>query len=79
VREAADVKARRYLVEARVRVRQADEDDGAVMAEVRGDSGRIYAAGHDLERGWWCDCPAIGPRCSHLRALQLVTVMEPRS
>ncbi len=78
MRENADLKARRLLVEARLRILEAHEDDGAVVAECRGDSGAMYKVGYDGERGWWCSCPTLGPRCSHVRALQLVVVMEPR-
>jgi uncharacterized Zn finger protein len=78
VRESADMKARRLLMEARLRIREAHEDEGIVMAECRGDSGATYQLGFDGERRWWCDCPTFGPRCSHVRALQLVVVMEPR-
>ena len=78
-RENADVKARRLLVEARLRIIDADEEGGIVHAECRGDSGAIYHVGYDGERRWHCSCPSFGPRCSHVRSLQLVTVMEPRS
>jgi hypothetical protein len=78
VRENADVKARRLLIEARLRILEADEESAIVVAECRGDSGAIYGLGYDGERRWWCDCPTYGARCSHVRALQLVCVMEPR-
>ena len=74
-RENADVKARRYLAEGRLRIREAHEDGGIVVAECRGD-GAIYSLGYD-ERGWFCDCPAFG-RCAHLLALGRVVAMEPR-
>jgi uncharacterized Zn finger protein len=73
--ENADAKGARYLTEGRLRLIQVDEDDGIVMAECRGD-GRMYTLGYD-ERGWHCDCPALG-RCSHLKALGRVVVIEPR-
>ncbi len=78
MRENADVKARRLLVEARLRILEADEDAGIVAAECRGDSGAMYRVGYDGARGWRCSCPTFGPRCSHVRALQLVGVMGPR-
>jgi hypothetical protein len=76
VREDAATKAKRYLAEARVRVLHCDEEDGTIEAEVRGD-GRIYAAGRD-ESGWRCDCAARTENCAHLRALRLISVLEPR-
>jgi uncharacterized Zn finger protein len=77
VRENAAVKARRLLVEGRVRVLAADEDGGHVAAEVRGDSACIYAVTYEAGAGWRCDCPTLGV-CSHIRAVQLVVVVEPR-
>jgi hypothetical protein len=76
LRETVDAKARRYLVEARVRVLQCDEDAGVIEAEVRGDC-RIYSTGRDGE-GWYCTCAARTVDCSHVRALRLVTILEPR-
>lgn len=76
MREDAQAKARRLLVEGRVRVLAADEDAGLLSAEVRGDSARVYVVSHDVD-GWACTCRARG-RCSHLQALQLVVVMAPR-
>jgi hypothetical protein len=73
-REAAAAKARRYLSEARVRVRYCDEESGVIEADVRGDS-RIYATGRDVE-GWFCDCAARTENCSHVLALGLVSVLE---
>jgi hypothetical protein len=78
MRENADLKARRYLVEARVRILEAHEDNRYLTAEVRGDSGRSYVTGYDAG-SWTCSCPAVGPRCSHVRAVQLISVMEPRT
>jgi hypothetical protein len=74
--ETLDGKARRYLTEARVRILHCDEQDGILEAEVRGDS-RLHSAGRD-EEGWFCSCPARTPNCSHVRALRLITVLEPR-
>ena len=66
--ENAAAKGRRLL--------DVDEDGGHVLAEVRGDSARIYGVVYDAE-GWRCDCPTYGV-CSHIRAVQLVVVVEPR-
>ncbi len=74
-RERAAEKARRYLAEGRLLVRELDEHAGVVQADVRGD-GAVHVAGRD-ERGWYCDCPARG-RCAHLLALGLVVAIEPR-
>lgn len=71
MRENAEAKARRYLTEARLLITQLDGD--TVTATCRG-SGEIYQLGHDPETGWHCDCPAHSDGCSHLQALQLVTV-----
>jgi uncharacterized Zn finger protein len=78
IRESAAVKGRRYFVEARLRLREVDEDAGIVAGQVRGDSGVIYQISFDGERGWSCSCPSRGGRCSHLAAARLVCVMEPR-
>jgi hypothetical protein len=77
VREDAAAKAKRYLTEARVRVLACDEEDGTICAEVRGD-GRIYASGRD-ESGWFCDCAAKTDNCAHLRALRLISMLDPRA
>jgi uncharacterized Zn finger protein len=76
VKESAHTKARRLLTEGRLRVLSASEDDGYVAAEVRGDSARVYAVSYD-EGCWRCDCATIGA-CSHIKAVQLVTVCQPR-
>jgi hypothetical protein len=77
MRETIDAKARRLLVEARVRILHCDEEDGVVAAEVRGDC-RLYSAGRDAEGCWFCSCAARTVDCSHVRALRLVTILEPR-
>ena len=74
MRESVRDKALRYIAEERVRVRECNEDDGVIAADVRGH-GHIYAAGRD-DRGWFCSCEAHGT-CCHVTALMLVTVMEP--
>jgi hypothetical protein len=69
MRENAEAKGRRYATEARLLI---DHVDGrTIRARCRGN-GAIYELGYDGER-WYCDCKALG-RCSHLVALQLVTV-----
>jgi uncharacterized Zn finger protein len=70
VTENAAAKARRLLVEGRVRVLFADDD--YLGAEVRGDTGRIYVAGFE-DGAWFCDCPARS-HCAHVRALMLIAV-----
>jgi hypothetical protein len=71
-REGAAPKARRLLSEARVTIRTIGPD--AIVANVRGDSARVYAVVWD-PTGWHCPCPAVS-RCSHILAVQLV-VLEP--
>jgi uncharacterized Zn finger protein len=68
-RENAEMKGRRYLIEGRLLVHAVTET--TILATVRG-SGEFYRLGYSPE-GWWCECPALG-RCSHLVALQAVTV-----
>ena len=71
-REDAFSKARRLLAEGRVIVKAVTPN--AVTAIVRGDSGKLYAVSGEYER-WSCNCSALS-RCSHVMALQLVT-LEP--
>jgi hypothetical protein len=73
VRESALVKARRYVGEGRLIVRSVTAE--SARAECRGD-GAVYQLGFDGGR-WFCNCPAFG-RCSHQRALGLVTSFETR-
>jgi hypothetical protein len=75
VRETVDTKARRYLIEGRIRVRLCNEESGVANAEVRG-SGAVYIVDHD-EAGWSCDCPAR-TECAHIAALKCVMVLKPR-
>jgi hypothetical protein len=75
-RESAVEKAKRYLGEARLVVRDLDENAGVVLADCRGN-GSIDSCGRD-ERGWFCDCPALTTACAHLLALKSVTALEPR-
>jgi hypothetical protein len=69
-REDARSKGARYLVEGRLWVRSAGPQ--GISAWCRG-AGELYRLGFDPQRGWWCECPALG-RCSHLWALETVTV-----
>jgi len=66
-RENAEAKGRRYLAEGPLLVRQAGIH--GIQALCRG-GGEFYRVGY--HRGGWY-CPDLG-RCSHLVALQLVTV-----
>jgi hypothetical protein len=68
-------KARVYLGEGRLVVRELDEYGGTVAADCRGD-GAIYHLGLDGS-GWFCSCPARG-RCAHLLALGSVVALRPR-
>jgi hypothetical protein len=74
-RETFQEKARRYLVEGRVRILACDEEDGTAQGEVRGH-GAIYTVSHD-ETGWECDCLAR-TECAHIAAIKCVTVLKPR-
>jgi len=68
VRESAEQKGRRYILEGRLVIRHVD--GGIIRAECRG-GGAVWNLGRSAA-GWWCSCPARG-RCSHLHALMLVT------
>ena len=74
MKENAQIKARRYLTEGRLRVLDVDEYAGTALAECRGN-GALYTVSRD-EHGWTCDCPARST-CAHIVALQLVIVLEP--
>jgi hypothetical protein len=75
VRENPQAKAQRYLCEGRVRVLACNEDDGTIVADVRG-SGASYTTERDGER-WRCDCSARG-ECCHILALKYIVVFTPR-
>jgi hypothetical protein len=75
MRENPRAKALRYLCEGRVRILTCNEDEGIVLADVRGN-GASYAVVHDSE-GWSCDCEARG-ECCHVLALRQVVVLRPR-
>ncbi len=74
-RETIEAKAARLLAGGRVTVTSVTGDH--VSAACQGDTG-AYDLGYDPRRpgGWWCSCRASanGRTCSHLLALQLVTV-----
>jgi uncharacterized Zn finger protein len=74
MRESAALKARRYLTEGRLLVLEVAVD--RIAALCRGDTG-LYSVGYGVGE-WACDCPARSRRCSHLLALHLVTVADPR-
>jgi hypothetical protein len=74
MRESAALKARRYLAEGRLLILEVTVD--RIAALCRGDTG-LYSLGYAAGE-WACDCPARSRRCSHLQALQLVTVADPR-
>jgi len=69
MRENVEKKGRRYATDARLLIEYVD--GRTIRAQCRGN-GAIYQLGYDGER-WYCNCAALG-RCSHLVALQLVTV-----
>lgn len=71
MRENAAAKARRLLVEGRVDLEY--RQGRHVIASVRGDSGELYVVEH-YDGAWSCSCVALG-RCSHVQAIQLVTVL----
>lgn len=68
-RENAEAKGRRYLIEGRLTIRYVGPE--GVRAHCKG-GGEFYRLGYE-HGGWWCSCPAVR-QCSHLVALQLVTV-----
>lgn len=79
----ADEKAQKILIEGRLLVERVDPRSGLIVASCRGFSGAIYKLGFDptmppkSTRAWRCTCTAsatFSRRCSHLRALMLVTV-----
>jgi len=75
-RETLEAKAVRLLAEGRLRVVLVDGQ--RIEARVLG-LGAEHSIGYQ-RGGWWCDCEAhrFGRRCSHLAALQLVTVRPSR-
>ena len=74
--ETSRDKSKRILVEGRLIVREVGtaSHPGRIVAECRGDSGAVYHLGYDPRAEQWrCTCPAHTV-CSHIKALQLVTV-----
>lgn len=70
-RENAQNKGMRYLTEGRLTLIRVQGD--LVWAVCRG-GGEVFRCGHDPNGArWWCECPAK-TRCSHLHALQSVTI-----
>jgi hypothetical protein len=75
VRENAEAKARRYVVEGRLVI--SDVTGAAITATCRGDAA-IYDVAHHPGRGWRCTCAARG-RCAHLLAAGFVTAIPTRT
>lgn len=74
-RENAREKGLRLLAEGRLRVTKVDGD--LIVAQCRGDSGRVYFLGFDPRRKQWrCTCLAR-TACAHLHALWMVTAVGP--
>lgn len=76
-------KAHKILAEGRLQVERIDHDRGVIVASCRGLSdGNVYALGYRADRDkWGCTCEAsrdFHRVCSHLVALQLVTVKPTR-
>jgi uncharacterized Zn finger protein len=72
MRENFASKGRRLLTEGRLNVEHVDAR--TIRATCRGDSDATYHLRYN-GTGWACSCPALS-RCSHICALQLVTVRE---
>jgi hypothetical protein len=75
-RESADAKAARLLASGALRVTWVDDE--RVDATCQGTD-TTWALGY-RRGGWFCGCPAHahGARCSHIDALQRVTVRPSR-
>jgi hypothetical protein len=71
-RETITEKAARLAGTGRITLRLLSDE--AIVAQVRGDSAKVYRTGWD-PAGWFCSCDAVG-RCSHILATQLI-VLEP--
>ena len=70
----------RAFHEAGARVAVSDLREAAVTraASRLGDSARVYVISYQTgDGGWRCECPTRGV-CSHIRAVQLITVCQPR-
>ena len=71
--ETEHEKARRYLADGRLTIRQFNR--AAVVAFVVGEhSGLTYRTEWDPDTGWTCNCISRERLCAHIRALRLVTV-----
>lgn len=77
-RTSIEAKALRILLERRLTILHCKGN--RIFAEVRGTD-RLHHCGYgNTERSavatpvWWCDCEVRGDRCSHLAALQHVTI-----
>lgn len=70
-RESVQSKAIRILLDRRLTILGVRND--RVWAEVRGTTDRVYHPCYTHGR-WSCDCDNRSNRCSHLVALQYVTV-----
>lgn len=68
--ETTENKARRLLAEGCLLIRSVDSE--WITASIESDNGH-YDLGLN-PNGWWCTCPNRTRRCSHLVALQRVTV-----
>ena len=77
-RESAADKGRRLLAEGRLTVLHVSDstvERAPIVAKCRGDSGEVYDLGYDASKDQWrCTCVEMKGKCSHLVALQLVTV-----
>jgi hypothetical protein len=71
-RESLQERALRLIADGRLVVTWVDGEQA--QAHVRGTD-TTHVTGY-RRGGWWCDCQAhrFGRRCSHLAALQLVTL-----
>lgn len=74
-RENVMAKAQRYLIEGRVRILRCNDDEGTILADVRG-TGAIYTTECDGER-WRCTCSARS-ECCHIISLKYITAFAPR-
>lgn len=69
-RATVEAKAIRILLERRLTILAVNKT--RVIAECRGNSDRTYHLGWTHDR-WHCHCDSKG-KCSHLTALQMVTM-----
>lgn len=65
-------KAHRLLTSGAVTVTVADGQH--VTAMVRGDHGEYFVSWSDGDLRWMCSCPSMRARCSHVIAVELVSV-----